>query len=143
MNNKTIKIGLSCSPSRILSHEKIETSKILVSYGGGMGGANEKHYCTKVVRDEKLWKLTLLTGEVIEVNPEFIVEVAPRTLVKVVSDITEHRNYHSKTCKLAIETEYIGLHFGEDYAIANDFKYRGDGELQGRLVSKDIVITDL
>jgi hypothetical protein len=138
MTNKTIKIGLPCTPSRILSHEKVETSKVLISYGGGMGGASQKHYCTDVLeRDKGMWRLTLLSGEMIEVNPAFIVSVEPRTLVKVVSDTTAHANYHSKVCKERILTEYIGLQFGEDYVITNEYTNREDN----RLIKKDELIT--
>lgn len=136
MAKATIKIGLCGTPARMISHEVVLAKKILLTYGGGMGGASEKIYCTK--KELKagivdMYALTLLSGEVIEVNPAFIVKVEDRRLVKVVCDVTSHSYFNAKNFKSMIITEYIGLKFEEDYVIVNDYVSREDG----RLIQKD------
>ena len=129
MAKATLKIGLCGSPATIVSHEVIDTKKVIISYGGGMGGASEKHYCTKVLKLTKMWLLTLLSGEVFEVNPAFVVKVEDRRLVKLVCDVTTHSYFNAKNYKRLHIIEYIGLKFEEDYVIVNDYVSREDGRV--------------
>ena len=138
MAKATVKIGLCGTPATIVSHEVIDTKKVIISYGGGMGGASEKHYCTKVLKLTKMWLLTLLSGEVFEVNPAFIVKVEDRRLVKLVCDVTSHSYFNAKNYKRLRIIEYIGLKFGEEYRIVNEYVSREDG----RVVQKDEDITE-
>jgi len=134
-----LKIGLSCSPSKILSHEKVKVIKVLVSWGGGMGGASESYYCLsidKTIDTGKFWELTFLDGKTKNVNPTFVVSFEDEILVKVVSDITEHMNYRQKTCKKSITTEYILLYPYKDYEITNDYTARHDGALESKVVKR-------
>lgn len=122
---KTIQIGLPCTPASIISHETIEGKKILVSYGGGIGGVSKFHHCTAVIemRDPKeptILRLILLSGEVIEVNPLYVVEKYDRKYVKLVSDITGHKNFYGKVCSKAIRIEFIELQYDENYLILEE-----------------------
>ena len=117
-----MKIGLSCSPSKILSHEKMSVTKVLLTYGGGMGGASETHYCTDVlerVTDTPVsyTRLTTIKGEVIEVNPRYIVKKTKVNLVKMVDDSTAHANYYAPKVKKSISINFIELQQGQDYEV--------------------------
>ena len=124
-NNDTmekIKIGLVCSPSRIMSHQKFSVTKVLITYGGGMGGVTETFHCTDVLErvtdaDVSFTRLQLVSGEVIEINPRFIVKKSIVNVVKMVSDTTAHANYYAKKYKQYIQTHIFELSFGEDYEI--------------------------
>ena len=135
MAKATVKIGLCGSPAKLVSHEVIDTKKVIISYGGGLGGASEKHYCTKIqkpifsIEEKNFWLLTLLNGEVFEVNPAFIVKVEDRRLVKLVCDVTSHSYFNAKNYKRMHIIEYIGLKFEEDYVIVNDYVSREDGRV--------------
>jgi hypothetical protein len=135
---KTIKIGPSCSPNTyIVSHEIIKGKKILVSFGGGLGGSSKTYHCTKVYIPQpadSLRTLTLLSGEEIHVNGRFIVEICDRNYVKVVSNVTGHRNYYKKVCSKAIETEIFELLYDEQPIFVTEAIMRHT-DLQGRTVS--------
>lgn len=134
-----IEIGLSCSPSTIISNELIKCKRILVSFGGGMGGANITHYCTKVstLTKDGYLNITLITGEKREINPKFIVEKADINIVKLVTDITQHINYNKpSTVTKEIETEFIRLLYNEDYVIINKYTPRHTGKLENAVVHK-------
>ena len=107
---KTYEIGYPCSPSNNISHETIKATEILVTWGGGMGGSSKRYYAlSKNGKNE----FKLLDGDTIKINQEYIVHEKKVTIIKVVTDITAHSNYHKKTCNKAIKTEYILLNFGE------------------------------
>ena len=109
-----IKIRKPCSPSTVKEFKEIKATEILVSWGGGMGGASKSYYATEVNGDE----LTLLPhGEKITINPKFIVHSKSVTFVKLVTDVTAHRNYSERTCKSSISTHYNLIPFGREYYI--------------------------
>jgi 2-hydroxychromene-2-carboxylate isomerase len=98
-------------------------------------------FCTKIKPDDEFngfLNLTLLSGETIKVNPTYIVKKRNGSIVKFVSDITEHMNYYKKVCNKAIETEFIKLNFGETYEIVNNYTARHTGELEKRVILKTI-----
>ena len=113
---ETLKIGLPCTPSKHISHEIIPAIKVRVTFGGGMGGTNKNYYCLVVnTRNHDFYYLTLITGEEIQINPKYIVEIKKANLVKLVTDITEHTNYHKVEVKKHIKTQYIELNYRETY----------------------------
>ena len=113
---KKIQIGLPCSPSRRVSAETMKVTEILISYGGGMGGSNQTFYVTKINGNE----ITLITGEVIKLNPNFIVMEKSVVLVKQVIDTTDHSNYHVKRFKKTIVTEYHKIDYNKDFEFTNE-----------------------
>jgi len=129
---RTLEIGLPCSPSKRIESEEIKATEIIITYGGGMGGANKKYYATEVVDNT----LTLITGEVVKINPRYVVTERNVTLVKQVIDTTEHSNYHSHTCSKSIVTEYHLLEYGEEYKITDKYIQAKDG----KIIYKDIDI---
>ena len=129
---KKLTIGLSCSPSKIIKHEEITLKEVLISYGGGMGGANMTYFCTEAVKvaTTPFYKLTRVNGEEKRVNERFIVEMGNVRLVKVVSDVTAHRNYRDKNAtngEKVITTEYFKLEYDEEYEVVNKYVSRSDG----------------
>ncbi len=136
---KTIKIGPSCSPNTyIVSHEIIKGKKVHISYGGGVGGVSKTYHCTEVYEPapaESLRTLTLLTGEKIRVNGRFIVEICDRNYVKVISNVTGHRNYNSKVCSKAIEIEIFEMLYNERPIFVEDYTARHQGDLEGKRIS--------
>jgi len=134
---KTIKIGVPCSPAYMVSNETLKAKKVLVTYGGSIGGNNKIYYCTDIIKlkdSSGMYRLTLLTGEIIDVNPKFIVEMVDRNIVKLVSNVTGHRNYNSKVCSKAILTEYIELLYGETPVFVEGYTARHTDTLQNRIV---------
>ncbi len=108
---KTYRVGKPVSPSNNLETILLKAKEILITYGGGMGGANKTYYVTKVNGNE----YTLITGEVIKLNKDFIVRERDVKLVKVTTDTTEHSNYRSITCKQSIVVAYHLLEFNQEY----------------------------
>jgi hypothetical protein len=119
-------IGKDCSPSRMMSHHEVYVTKVLVSYGGGMGGTNKTYYCQTIVRDKDFYKLTLRSGEVIEVNPTFIVEMTPVTLVVVIVDVTGHSYFNTKKARKCIRTMITELKFEQEYEVVEETHEKND-----------------
>lgn len=124
-----IKIGKACTPSTILSTNKIEGIKVLISYGNDI----KTYHCVKVQRTTEFkklpldfWELTLLTGKVIEVNPKFIVEISNKNIIKILSDITAHKNYSKTTSERCILTEYIELRSNEEAVFVDEYTSRDE-----------------
>jgi len=118
---KKIIIAKNCSPSRMLSSKEVNATKILISYGGGMGGANKTYYCNSIVRGSDLtdnFTLNLISGEVKEINPNFIVEISAVKLVILVIDVTEHTYYNPEKASKCIRTVITELKFNQDYEIS-------------------------
>lgn len=131
---KKIQIGLPCSPAHIVEHEMIKVTEVLISYGGGMGGASRTYFCTNVQKSDPFYLLTRINTEVKKVNPRFIVEMGDIRIVKVVTDTTAHKNYHGGNHPKTLKTEYFRLRHGEDYEIVDKYVARHDGELQKRII---------
>jgi len=92
-----VKVYPVYQPSKHVSDELIfNVHKIIISYGGGMGGVNETLYARKVFEGDEIfkgfWLLHLYTGERKYVNKEFVVSIDFCNLVEIVSDVTEHKN---------------------------------------------------
>lgn len=131
-----ITFGLPVSPSTRLSQKEIKVTKILISYGGGMGGANETHYAKKVVQSEGNVKITTFDGRTIDINPRFIVYKEPCRILEIVTDVTAHTNYHGYKVKKEILTEYVEIPFLiEKIEFKNEF---GSGNLPSILSLRDI-----
>ena len=110
---KVIEIGLPCTPAKHIRATLLKTIKLLVTYGGGMGGASRVLHCTKMdVTDESFYTVTLLTGETRRINPAYIVEESYPEVIEVLTDITEHVNHRSKECERAYQTRFIELPYG-------------------------------
>ena len=138
-----ILVGLPCSPSKIIGQKVIKAKRILITYGGGMGGANKTYYFTKQKKlADGLLQLTLVDGKKVEVNPFFIVDKNDCKILQLKTDITAHCNYHSNTLgtKSKIETEYIYLDENETFTMVDRYVPRHEGELNRRVILKDFII---
>ena len=117
---KKTEIGLSCTPSTITGTKEINVNKLLLSFGGGMGGSNITYYATSIKKNTDFWDITLYTGEKVEINPSFIVSNKTRKIVKVIADITQYINYSSKKLNSSIESRYFCLDYDTEYTINKD-----------------------
>jgi len=137
---KTIQIGVPCSPARILSHRTKKVKKILVSYGGGLGGSTDTYYTTKINKEQALngfWELLLVEGGNIEINPRFIVSVEDAEIVIVETDITDFYNRNRKQkVESNVLTEFIYLAKDETYQIVDVIVAtpRHEGQLYKRVI---------
>jgi hypothetical protein len=132
MKNKLI-IGLPCSPSFLsIPTEIIKTTSFLISYGGGMGGANKTYYATNCTVDATtigFFQLTLIDGTKVSINSRFLVEKQIVILIKITTDTTEHSNFYSKTCNQSIVIEWFKLEEDEEFEWKADFTVRDDRRL--------------
>jgi len=134
---KTLEIGLCVSPSKILSIDEIKVTRVLISYGGGMGGSKETFYVTNIdkMADSNLG-LTLFNDRVIIQNPTFIVNKEEIKLIKVVTDSTAHTNYNDKKCKKSIITQYFWAYLDEKFIQVNNY----NDKMNERKIHSDIVM---
>ena len=131
MKNKLI-IGLPCSPSFLsIPTEIIQTTSFLISYGGGMGGANKTYYATDYTVDaiNGFYQLTLIDGSKVSINPRFLVEKQIVNLIKITTDTTQHSNFHSKKCNQSISIEWFILEDDEEFEFKAEYKSRDDKRL--------------
>ena len=108
--NKTIIIKSNYSPYG--SHEVKNLgifSRVLMSCGGGMGGSKWYEYGTFEETPQVGKMATLVdavSGEKKTINPNYIVSIEEKKLVRVVTDVTAWKNYNKKVCTKATHTSY-------------------------------------
>jgi hypothetical protein len=130
---RALKITPPCQPSEHLNFGEIKATEILVSWGGGMGGANKTYYTTKNNGGD----YTLLDGSVITLNPEFIVHKKKVKLVKMVTDTTKHTNYHEDNSIKTVVTEIFKLEHGQEYIV----DYNGMAKKSDAVIFRDYTET--
>ena len=132
MKNKLI-IGLPCSPSFLsIPTQIIQATSFLVSYGGGIGGANKTYYATDCYAEPEIngfYQLTLIDGSKVSINPRFIVEKQVVNLIKITTDTTPHSNYHTIKCKQSISIEWFKLEDDEEFEWKAEYKTRDEKRL--------------
>lgn len=78
------------SPVELLERKEYSCHEILISYGGGMGGANKKYRgYIKMNNDQCVVIDDLVVGE-IELRQRFIVCIEPVKIVEETYDVTGH-----------------------------------------------------
>ena len=135
---KVIEIGWPCSPSTNIQLKLISATEVLYTYGGGMGGASVKLYATDIYKD----KYKDITGELIYINPDYIVTKREVQLVKQVTDAKAHRNYREEKVKSCIITRYILLPYQAEHKLVNKYKDKKDYHDQGAKIifEEDITV---
>jgi hypothetical protein len=132
MKNKII-IGLPCSPSFLsIPTQIIQATSFLVSYGGGIGGANKTYYATDYYAEPEIngfYQLTLIDGSKVSINPRFVVETQKVNLIKITTDTTPHSNYYSIICKQSISIEWFKLEDDEEFEWKAEYKTRDEKRL--------------
>ena len=118
---KILKVGKFCSPSTVISHEVLNMKRILVTYGGGMGGTRSEYYTSKIKKVGETLKVVTVDNKKLSLNPRFIVEIEDTKVLKVVTDVTAHSNYHSPICKKSIVTEYIDMSGYNNYILDSTY----------------------
>ena len=120
---REIKIGMPCSPSNFISVTRHKCIKVIISYGGGIGGKSETFYCESVENDKvgKNVTLKLYDGCTLNVNPNFIVLMEEGTCVKRVYDVLPHSNYRHVAYKKYINTTYFFLKENEILNFKNEY----------------------
>jgi len=153
---KTIKIGKSCTPSKLLDVDMINATQVLMSYGGGMGGVNKKWYIKanidprenglieveRAIDDvPKTHKEAVSLGEFIILNTNFIAEAREVRIVIITIDVTEWYKIRKGECKKAIETKYVVLYKGEDYTVIDEYTSYWSGDLEKRTIKTILDVT--
>jgi len=132
MKNKLI-IGLPCSPSFLsIPTQIIQATSFLVSYGGGIGGANKTYYATDYYAEPEINGfiiLFLIDGSKVSINPRFVVETQKVNLIKITTDTTPHSNYYSIICKQSISIEWFKLEDDEEFEWKAEYKTRDEKRL--------------
>lgn len=104
MQEKTVlNFGLPCAPSRKVGEEKHHAKKVLLTYGGGMGGAHKDIF----IKDKEIKynthgiaKVTnIFTNEIIEINAKYVVSANDIDLLFMKFDTTAYSNYHTQKYK--------------------------------------------
>lgn len=137
-NSENLIIGKTCSPSEIVGHSVIILNVVLVSYFAN----NVTYYCTDVKKPlpkDYFYKLTLLDGDVKEVNPRFIVEMEEITTVKVVSDVTNHRHFNELNYNKAYRINYFKLKDGENYEIVDNDVPPENRDFKDRIILSETI----
>lgn len=129
----TIRIGLSCTPSEILDYKTVKCQRMIISYGGGIGGSKKEYFAKKVTRNKttNMLSIEFVQGGKIQVNPSFLVEQEECEVFILTTDITKHVNYHSRQCNKSILTEYFKISFGNKVEIVNQYTPRHSSPLNG------------
>ena len=114
---KKIIIGRTCSPSKLIEINEHLMTKIKISFGGGMGGANRTIYAEQIMSDTKTDLIVKqFDNEIITINKEFIVYREPVKVISQISDTTAHSNYHGVKFQSTIHTHLYELKANDEWA---------------------------
>lgn len=124
-------IGVPCSPAKPMGATIQNVTRILMSFGGGMGGSTKTYYATKVIGiNDREIVIKTFNGQDLTINPRFIVESEVMNLVKVVTDTLPWKNYNNTTFKKHITTEYILIGPNDTYSISTNLTHRHDAKFK-------------
>lgn len=105
-------IAAPCSPSVRIDSKNIEVMKIIITFGGGMGGSSQTFYASRVNKtSDGMLAIETVEGRELELNPRYIVSKEKTIILKVVTDTTQHSNYREKLCKYSERTEFFDVGF--------------------------------
>jgi hypothetical protein len=143
-NVNEIVIGQPVSPCKKISIDESNGHDVLVSHGGGMGGASY-HYYSRDVRKKAgnyLVKIITVDNRHIDLTDRFIVSIEPVRFVEVKWDTTLHANYKRKVCDKEV-TRIIFAFRGNEYCAFNDKEMQGCFDRQnGSKIDKWIVFKE-
>lgn len=112
-------ISAPCSPSKRIDSKNIEAVKIVITFGGGMGGSSQTFYANKVDKtSDGMLSIETVDGRELELNPRYVVSKERTIILKVVTDTTQHSNYGKKTCNYSERTEFFDVGF-DSYEFAS------------------------
>lgn len=95
------------SPSTQLVFEKMTVTKITQQTHGGMAGGTETVYGNIVSEDDLFITFhDVIADRKVRLGKNYISKISDNVIVKIVTDVTQNRNYHKKTCEKAVITEY-------------------------------------
>ncbi len=117
---KTIELGLPCSPSTPISQEEIKVKKVILCYGQN----TETLHVRDAFADEGFIKVEYFNLHERDINLNFVVSVEEIRVVKIVTDVTAHRNFNktpSDHVDEAIETGYYEIKDSEDWSFKNSY----------------------
>lgn len=132
-DNTTLYIGLPLTPATIEKVYVNVVSKILITYGGGMGGAHKIIYSSGIIGDNMLKNtdhisIKTLDGEHIVIYTKYIVTIQN---VRVITLVGVHDNHNFKKKHFLTQTE-IGV--DNSYEIVGE--YISDDKRDGTLIKK-------
>ena len=137
-------IGLPVSPAKHLDTTSKMVTKILITFGGGMGGSNKTYYATKMEKlNENEVELSLYDGEVIIINPTFIVERKEVQLIHNAVDSTDHTNYYQIKVKKSITNRFIVIGKTDTFSLSNELQSYSNNDLGDKLIDTTIDITPI
>ena len=124
----------------LLQNEIYDLQEYLVSYGGGMGGANVRHYGKTIAKADEHGFIVIAThkGEEITLNTRYIVYQKPMRLVKVVSDDIKTANYRDDKYEKYINTIWYKLYHGEKAVFSDEYHSGSFSDFRDRSVSTDL-----
>lgn len=131
--NKTIELGKPFTPSEIKGNATKEGYAILISYGGGMGGASQTIYTYKKVdlETKDIFEVEDIYGVKHKINRSFVVKVSPTKIISLdiknlgnnyVGNVGETKRFLyaiSIKDKATIKNDFVSSDKVENYLISN------------------------
>lgn len=133
-------IGFPTGRALLVSHKEIDATRIMQSFGGGMGGATETFYATTVATFNDFIRITNIDGRIIELYKQFIVQKEPVTLLYLVTNNSANYNYGKDTNDKVIQHQYFAFNEAEEYVLIHDYSCQRETPLvyQWRTINGDI-----
>jgi hypothetical protein len=119
---KKIIIGNPCSPSKLIEIKEIPLIKIVLTYGGGMGGANRTLYIEEILSEtEREMIVRQYNNEITTINKSYIVFREPIKAIFHTTDITSHTNYHTCKYDASISTNLYELSINDSWEYIDEY----------------------
>jgi len=122
LTKNKIQIGRPCSPSKLVKIEELILTKIKISFGGGIGGANKEIFAEEIISEnENEIVVKQFDNKVINISKSFIVYREQIKAILHITDTTQHSNYHEKRVKSSELTKIYELSIDADWEFVDNF----------------------
>jgi hypothetical protein len=119
-------------------------SRVEMTCGGGMGGSHWYVY-GNFKEKPQIGQMAYLTdeisGEQITINPNYIVTIKAKQLVKVETDVTPHTNYSRTTCKKHIKIQYYWFDLMDSITAGSSYDSSAKEEIKNNFILAEDKIT--
>ncbi len=131
---KKLIIGPPCGRSAkgdtvLLNIQSIACERIVISYGGGIGGTTGTYFAKKSIDIDNMLEIVTVNDIRLKLNPRFVVLREPCRVLMLEYDVSGHNMYDGTRIK-----EYLHVMQNETYNLSDEYTPRHTGDLEGRVI---------
>ncbi|PSV00436.1 hypothetical protein [Photobacterium kishitanii] len=116
-----VAIVQECSPSTLVSLDRVRCTAFVVNIGGGMGGSTYSVYTDEHYEDagDHFRVNNYITGEIESIYKTHLAYIKDLLIVKHVQDVTAHANYSKWCCNQKLTVTFYKFPLGTKLQVVN------------------------